>query len=510
MYSTPQRRNKSRYHNSQYCVSLGKKWYRLLLPKHNKYTVCLLTAHPEPLEQKIVIGFETPPIKGDKKHSRPYALFNSYIELFQYQSNFPLDGRHFYEIIMGDSSQKPHFDIDIKRSQCPKGKDLDELGRDVKDDLIAGILTVGEENGVAFSLTKDILVYTSHGESKLSYHIIIHHYCHSNHKQAKAFYKAVTSKMNDENAIYVDHSVYSSRQNFRILGSQKISSYRPKRFCEVYTFRGKEIIHDYDIPFRSEKHKELESFKISLISWISECEYLPSFQDDYEREQYVKQHIEKDYGDISQGELKEAIQIIDSRRAALGSKFPFVVREVKGNIISLRRLRPSWCSICARKHEHENPYAMVVDNNLYFYCRRSDSGNETLVILTTSIPHQKTPLLELSEDSEDSEEGGMKLCLGNYKPPLVDQSLSAKKEEGEGVKTIKRKSLLNIIKYVPEKEEKEEKDVLELLQDLGYNPDDKSKPDKELSEEKYRVLRDNQYLVDMEPINPTSHRQSVL
>ena len=92
----------------------------------------------------------------------------------------------------------------------------------------------------------------------------------------------------------------------------------------------------------------------------------------------------------------------------------------------------------------------------------------------------------------------------------MDQSLSAKKEEGEGVKTIKRKSLLNIIKYVPEKEEKEEKDVLELLQDLGYNPDDKSKPDKELSEEKYRVLRDNRYLVDMEPINPTSHRQSVL
>jgi len=456
-----------------------------------------LNDHPESLEQKIVVGFEIPPMKGEEKHSRLYTLFNSYIELFQYQSNFPLDQRYFYEIIMGDLSQKPHFDIDIKRSECPEGKDLDELGHEVKDDVIVSILAVGEENGVAFSLAQDILVYTSHGESKRSYHIIIHHHCHSNHEQAKAFYKAVTSKMVDERAIYVDHSVYSSRQNFRLLGSQKISSYRPKRFCEDYTFQGKEIKHEYDTSFHSEKHKQLESFKISLISWVSECAYLPSFQDDYEREQYVKQHIEEDYGDISDGELKEAIQIIDDRRATLGSKFPFVVREAKGNIISLRRLRPSWCSICGRNHEHENPYVMVVGNNLYFYCRRSDSGSETLGTLTTSSPPLKTPLLELSEDPEDPE-GGMELCLGNYEPPLVDQPVPVKEEV---VKTTKRKSILNIIKSVPKKEEK---DVLELLRDWGYTQDDKSKPNKAYSDKKFGSLTHGKILVDMKsaPVAP--------
>lgn len=518
MYSTRQQGKKPQKYGNHFCYSLGKKWYRLLVPKHDRYTVCLLNDHPEPLNQKLVVGFETPPRKGDENHSRLYALFNSYVELFTYQCHFRPDQRYFYEIIMGDLPQKPHFDIDIKVSDCPEGKDLNELGNEVKNGVIANILHVGEENGVTFSLEKDILVYTSHGEKKRSYHIIIHHHCHSNHEQAKAFYKAVNAKMVEENRVFVDHSVYSSKQNFRLVGSQKIGSYRPKKFCEVYSFGGKEIKHVYDVSFRSEEHKRLESFKISLISWVSECEYLPSFQDDYQRERYFKEYVEEDYGDLSDGTIEEAIQILDDTRKSLVSKFPFEVREVKGNIISLRRLRPSWCNMCGRSHEHENPYIMIVGNDLHFCCRRSNSGSEILGTLTKTTPSLKTGLLELSSDTE---EDGMELHLGNYKaslhslvhrgPQKVGPLLVHRGPQKTGPsgpqkagpsgpqKGKEKKSRTKPILHIIPKEDGQ--DVLERLRDLGLNQHHKPNTNSSMPDQQFRKITRSIYLKDMKVIS---------
>jgi len=483
-------KSKKRKDYRHFYYSLGKKWYKRLKASPEGYTICLLNDHPEhTLTQKIVVGIETSSQEQGKEHSRLFALFNSYIELYNYQMQIAPDQRYLYEIIFGDLPQKPHFDIDIKDSECPKEIGLEELGNVVKDEVIANILAVGKENGVKFSLERDILVYTSHGETKRSYHIVIHHHCHSNHEQAKSFYKAVTGKMKVENAVYVDHSVYSSKQNFRLLGSQKILSYRPKKFCETYSFAGKEVKHLYDVDFLSPEHKQLESFKISLLSWVSECEYLPSFQDDSERERYIKHQIDMDYGDLSDTSIEEAIQIMHRSLQAEGSKFPFAVREVRGNIVSLRRLRPSWCYICERTHEHENPYLLIVGRDVHFCCRRSGSKSYLLGTLTQSSPTRSSKLFELSSDDEND---GMILCLGDYKP------LEEKKE---------KKPILSIIKaspasFVEQKgQPKEKKDVLEILDEVGLNLQNKSsEPFEKISDEEFEMQTRSQYLQDITPV----------
>ncbi len=46
-----------------------------------------------------------------------------------------------------------------------------------------------------------------------------------------------------------------------------------------------------------------------------------------------------------------------------------------GNYIILKRLKPSYCQVCLRTHEHENPYLFVKPYlngyQLYFNCRRN-------------------------------------------------------------------------------------------------------------------------------------------
>ena len=437
MYSTHTSRKTKNNRYSHYCYYQGKKWYKRLKPSLQGSSICLLNDYPEyTLNKKVVVGIET--LNG-KEHSRLFALFNSYIELYEYQTKLSPDQRYFYEIIFGDLPQKPHFDIDIKIPECPEGKNFEKLGNEVKDDVIANILAVGKEHGIIFNLEKDILVYTSHGKAKRSYHIVVHHHCHTNHEQAKAFYKDVTGKMSAENAVYIDSGVYSSKQNFRILGSQKIGSYRPKKFCEDFTFLGKEIKHMYDVDLHSEEYKKLECFKESLVCWISDCEYLPSFQDPIKREQYVNQHTDMDYGDLSEASIEEAIKLMNDARITKGSKFPFVIREVQGNVISLRRLRPSYCFICKRIHEHENPYLLVIGMDVHFCCRRSGTETYILGTLSESIPSRESSLLELPSDGD-----GVVMCFGKKcKPPQKKKILT-----------------LSIIK-----EKLPEKDALEIFKD---------------------------------------------
>jgi len=80
--------------------------------------------------------------------------------------------------------------------------------------------------------------------------------------------------------------------------------------------------------------------------------------------------------------------------------FPFIVRDVKGSIISLKRLKPSFCKICERVHEHENPYLLVIDDNVYFYCRRNTDKNLPLGKININLGGVD----EFLEEKTDSEE----------------------------------------------------------------------------------------------------------
>nr|QBK92314.1 MAG: DNA primase [Pithovirus LCPAC304] len=410
----------------------GKKWYARLIPDYEGNGICLLKDYPEEtLETKIVVGMET--LKPDYhtkqlKHSRIFAVFNSYIDLYRYQALFKEEEKFFYELILGSHPQKPHFDVDVKLTEStPLG-----TGENVKNDLIHGVLEVMKENGVDLDLERDVLLYTSHGEEKHSYHLVIHHYCHAGHDQARAFYMKVLLKMDPVNAEYVDSGVYSSKQNFRLYGSQKIGSGRPKAFCNPFTVGDKEIMHHFDEEhFVSDDHQWAELLKESLVSWVRACQYLPSFQS---VEDQRKKYDYEELGDISDGILHEASKLLEK---------DFEVREVSGHIISLRRLRPSFCKICKRVHEHENPYLLIVGEHVYFCCRRS----ETKLLLGTleSTLDSTSALLE----PENMEEEKTTLRLGGY-VPTPKESVSPSQSPPQTIKASQKDALDTLNTLFPE------------------------------------------------------------
>ena len=398
----------------------GKRWYYRLIPNNHNikeknfqsgYVRCLTDEHPiETLENKLVIGFES--LRGDGKSSRTFAVFDSYIELFHYQKDIPISHKNFYEIIIGQFPQKPHFDIDIKKKEIYPEENIIELSEKVKDSLINTIFFVCNEKSIKLNISKDILIYQSHSDDyeKCSFHIVVHHYCHTDNHQALAFYKKIVEIMPEKYSKYIDHSVYSSKQNFRLLGNQKIGSGRPKFFQNPMRYQGKYIKHVYDVNFKNEIDLEkkvnlekLECLKESLVSWVNDCEYLPSFQGEEER---TKKRNYEDLGDLSPETIKEAEKFIGSK------DFPFIVRDIKGSVISLKRLRPSFCEICNRVHENENPYMLVVENNLYFCCRRNKNKKKLLGEITTNTFLVNDFLKDISEESEDE------CCLemGGYIP----------------------------------------------------------------------------------------------
>lgn len=420
---------------------LGHRWYTLLISDHKVPSLLGSYENGDYLGSKIIVGMET--LKVDHqtrqiKHSRLFSVFDSYVELYMYQKKFELNKRNFYEIILGDSPQKPHFDIDVELDENVPV----EMGEKTMAALIESILVTLREHKVNIDLKKDLLVYTSHDSTKRSYHVVINNYCHSDHHQSKAFYEKVLLGIDEELRIFVDSSVYSSKQNFRLLGSQKIGSLRPKIFREDFKYKEEVIHHIYDhTTFDSIDHKGAELLKESLVSWVHTCEYLPSFLSDDERKSI---YDFEECGDLSDAIVSQTSLLLEKEE-----EFPFKIRDVKGHIISLKRLRPSFCRMCKRRHEHENPYLLIVGTDIFFCCRRSSDK-----FLLGKISSDVLDSSDILEDCDEDDTEDMVLKLGGYVPP--ETSITPKSQTPSKPKQIKLK--------------KPQKDAIELSGEVMHKP----------------------------------------
>jgi hypothetical protein len=288
---------------------------------------------------------------------------------------------------------------------------------------------VGKEYEIDFNLERDLLLYSSHGTHKRSFHVVIHHYCHPHHREAKAFYLLVKEKMGEWGK-YLDPQVYSSKQNFRLVGSQKIGSRRPKVFCETFEYEGETILHRFDEEFEededSQRLKRLTILKESLVSLTNECMYLPLFN--VETEQATSY---ADTGDLKPEVIDKALELFEKSGNVRWEdpRFPYAVRDIKGPIISLRRLRPSKCPICRRVHQSENPYLLVAYNTVYFYCRRAETstGPKRVEIGRLQLPQ---------EIFQESQALGERL-LTNIDSQTNENSCAEKSEASHSVQPVK-------------------------------------------------------------------------
>jgi hypothetical protein len=337
------------FENNKRLIIAEKQWYHRLVEGKGKSVALFQDYDRYNARNMLIICLAT----NDGRHL--FSSFVSYNEFIEYEKNFLDSHRCFFEIILGEQPQKSHFDLDIPFDKIADS-DKELFSSKLKDDLIESIIRCYKQcYSIDLILDKDILIYSSHGSKKQSYHIIVNNYAHLNNKEAEEFYKRSIVNLGDRKE-FIDRAVYKSVQQFRLLGSRKFGSDRPKIFNDKWTYKDKEVITEVENHFES-----------SLISNTFQCKLLPVIIEYKSNFNIVDINLKDD----------EISQIIKFVSQAI-KPFVFSLAEFKNNILVLRRLSPSNCIICNRVHEHENPYISIKEMDpyisIYFNCRRSEGS----------------------------------------------------------------------------------------------------------------------------------------
>jgi len=301
----------------------------------------LLNKHPVTTLVTAPVVCWTSPYKDDVE--RRYGVFTSVRALCSFYERIPPADRTGYEVIIGEFPQKPHFDIDIAT--------VDVSGDLVVEHLIDVVVDTLAQKGVVITPARDVLIYTSHGRDKQSYHVVLPNHRHANHVHAKAFAAHVRAAMPLEVRTYVDMGVYNPLQLFRLLGSTKVGKGRPKVECTEWFYHGERLCPPAASP--------LEAFARSLVGWTETCVPLPSW--DVPEPSFVPKRM-------MSVDAEETLHLL-SLDPVLG-ECRFRPR-VAGSVIALQRVSPGFCPLCSRTHEHDNAYLVVREKNVYYKCHRA-------------------------------------------------------------------------------------------------------------------------------------------
>lgn len=399
-----------------------KRWYYGLKPsKDGEYKNNLLDEFKlSDVSKHLIICLEPNKLPGQHEQARTkkgklfryFALFDSYLDFYMYMLKFPIEDRNFYEVILGDLPQKPHFDIDIEKKDIDD-ESIEYIGNILYQAVIKYSIEVLEELSVTTNIETDILIYSSHGADKRSYHIIINNKCHDGNEEAKAFYDAVVNKITDTtNAKYIkfiDRSVYSKKQQFRVMGCQKYGTQRPKRFLEKFKYNNVEYVHKYIEEFRNDDMKKLAILYESLISFVSGCSYIQSL---------IKPKI---YHNYSTNNFLDDITI-DRCMKMLKEKMnycPFSISSVdeEKRTIYLKREAPSYCPICQKRkpHESRDPLIYIFKGGVYWNCLRHNKGIPNLYLGDLSMN-----IIELQNLNINSINNNAKCIDSGYDEPETE------------------------------------------------------------------------------------------
>lgn len=289
---------------------------------------------------------------------RLYSIFTTYTYLADYMIKFNPPHRCFYEVILSTRVRKIYFDIDMKDN-------LDQANI-IKDKLIEAIINVFYlQYKINLSIQSDILLFTSHSESKKSFHIVVDNYCVLNNHENKKFYDLCINQLPTDYHPYIDHSVYSSLQSFRIFNSTKATEYRPKKAVTHYYHFDQEInCSAYNLEL-NDRLFYYEVLAKSLITNTVLCTHLPAI-----KEQQITPMIQHTI---------EASKV-DYVLSKIKDKFndTFKVRSIKDNLIELDTLKPFTCLVCKSLHEHDSPYIAIFQTRSLFYCRRSNNNKNVV------------------------------------------------------------------------------------------------------------------------------------
>ena len=345
-----------------------QKWFNYLIEKEGRSEYLMKYNKRSSLIDRSLVALQV----SDNLY---YSVFEDHIALLDFMNCTQETARCFFEIILGERRQKPHFDIDVKAEDFP-GENIEEIHDLVIEELITACIIVLQEVNISIDLSTQLLMYSSHGPQKRSTHLLLGGLYHNSNREAKAFYLKVIENVNKSPAakysLRIDPAVYSSTQQFRLLGSHKYGTTRTK--CLVRHFQYKNEIIDHTWPFCEEETQKsfLQAYQNSLVTFVSNCKYIPSFIIENPHEYVVS--------DLSDKALEE----IEDYCGVLEILSSYKILKVDNNRVDLQRTCSSYCEIChdarrmlldphCKPHTSENAYLTISGNNLYFHCRRDDN-----------------------------------------------------------------------------------------------------------------------------------------
>lgn len=336
------------------------KWYPLLIPREDaRYSL---------YSSEIISPNNLIVCKKDNQGFHKYALFDDFIAFHKYWSQLPNHEKTFFEVIR-NTSQKVYFDIDLTTEEMSHEKALEKLKKTIIL-LRKFLLGITKANFC-------IQVYSSHSETKISYHIVIDGIYVANAKQNSLFFKNFTEEISVKYSVLFDPKVYKSLQQFRMLYSQKPGTNRVKKPEQNLFINNK----GQDLPLwcnfiRNAKQMSLFLLKSSLITEVSNCEFI-CFPEPINYKNYLS--VEDGYLDIDEKHIDQALELYREHSKSI----PFKVFDIHadGNlhtIVTLKRLGSSYCPLCERNHENENPYLLFWGReiNVCIDCRRTQDGQK--------------------------------------------------------------------------------------------------------------------------------------
>lgn len=304
----------------------------------------LFASHPQAtLRTRLVVCWTAEKATGDPE--RRYGVFASVPVFHAFYSRLPEEARTGYEVVLGEFPQKPHFDIDNEDASVP--------GDLVLQALVDALMRVSGQHGLALDPARDLAVYTSHGAGKQSYHLVVTTWAHKDHKQAKVFADAVFAECAPElrdRVGLLDRKVYNPLQQWRLLGSTKVKKRRTKKET-AWTYHGRLLVPEERTP--------MEALARSLLGWTEDCHPMPTMR---VPEPTATQRP------LAPGTASDAWAAL-VEHPAFGKKGAAVFKpSPQGAKVLLKRLRPSWCPVCDRTHDHQNAFLEVDNNEIYFRC----------------------------------------------------------------------------------------------------------------------------------------------
>lgn len=317
--------------------------------------------HVGPEDIPICLEIYNPDTSPDAKHFKTFGVFRSAHQFLNYIADTPLMKRCYFEIIRGSHAQKHYVDIDIKLED---DKLFDDFPHSIEEKIIIANKIVGLYVTALLSIKSeispdDILVFNSNASTKRSYHIIVDRWFFPSATQNKELFNDVMRKIPKQYHKYFDDRMYKNIQQFRTMFSTKCGKNRFKVLDQQHSswkLKGN---------FETDGMKMRELFYASLITEVTgNCNML-SFEYK-EKVAYVPSR------DMNNTELEIVIRTFRTKFKDASS---FDIQEPKNSLIPLKRRCTSYCVVCQREHEAENPFLYVnFENKLFFNCRRNDTS----------------------------------------------------------------------------------------------------------------------------------------